>query len=100
MTQGYQGQSGLLLEVPRIAAKSKVFTLKGGTAINFFFQDCPRLRFLSYPTSQGFCVSSYTFLSLFNYSLYPSNKLPKMEAKVKGFRGAFPICGIFMLTVR
>ena len=43
MTQGYQGQSGLLLEVLRIAAKSEVFALKGGTAINFFFQDCPRL---------------------------------------------------------
>ena len=43
MTQGYQGQSGLLLEVLRIAAKSEVFALKGGTAVNFFFQDCPRL---------------------------------------------------------
>ena len=43
MTQGYQGQSGLLLEVLRIAAKSEVVALKGGTAINFFFQDCPRL---------------------------------------------------------
>ena len=43
MTQGYQGESGLLLEVLRIAAKSEVFALKGGTAINFFFQDCPRL---------------------------------------------------------
>ena len=43
MTQGYQGQSGLLLEVLRIAAKSEVFALKGGAAINSFFQDCPRL---------------------------------------------------------
>ena len=43
MTEEYQGQAGLLLEVLRIAAKSEAFALKGGTAINFFFQDCPRL---------------------------------------------------------
>ena len=43
MTEEYQGQAGLLLEVLRIVAKSEAFALKGGTAINFFFQDCPRL---------------------------------------------------------
>ena len=43
MTQGYRGQFGLLLEVLRIAAKPEVFALKEAAAINFFFQDCPRL---------------------------------------------------------
>ena len=43
MTQGYQGQSGLLLEVLQIAAKSEVFALKGGTAINFSFRIVPKL---------------------------------------------------------
>lgn len=43
MKEAYQQQVSLLLDVLPIVAKSKVFALKGGTAINFFFQDCPRL---------------------------------------------------------
>ncbi len=42
MTRGYRKQSALLLETLRIAAANEVFALKGGTAINFFFHDCPR----------------------------------------------------------
>ena len=42
MTRGYRKQSALLLETLRIAATKEVFALKGGTAINFFFHDCPR----------------------------------------------------------
>ena len=33
----------MLLETLRIAAGQEVFALKGGTAINFFFRNCPRL---------------------------------------------------------
>ncbi|MDE0519625.1 MAG: nucleotidyl transferase AbiEii/AbiGii toxin family protein [Candidatus Dadabacteria bacterium] len=40
--RGYEKQSALLLETLRIAATKEVFALKGGTAINFFFHDCPR----------------------------------------------------------
>ena len=36
-------QAELLLEVLRIVAKHEVFALKGGTAINFFIRDLPRL---------------------------------------------------------
>ncbi len=43
MKEAYNRQVGLLLDVLPIVAKSKVFALKGGTAINFFFRDCPRL---------------------------------------------------------
>lgn len=43
MTEAYQRQSSLLLETLRIAAGQEVFALKGGTAINFFFQNCPRV---------------------------------------------------------
>jgi len=43
MKESYQKQVRLLLDVLPIATKSKVFALKGGTAINFFYQDCPRL---------------------------------------------------------
>lgn len=39
----YQNQVRLLLDVLPIVNKSNVFALKGGTAINFFFRDCPRL---------------------------------------------------------
>jgi len=39
----YQKQVGLLLDVLPIVNKSTVFALKGGTAINFFFRNCPRL---------------------------------------------------------
>lgn len=43
MTEAYRRQSDLLLETLRIAAGQDVFALKGGTAINFFFRNCPRL---------------------------------------------------------
>lgn len=43
MTEKYQKQVNLLLEVLQIAVEPEVFALKGGTAINFFFQNCPRL---------------------------------------------------------
>ncbi len=39
----YTKQVSLLLDVLPIVGKAKVFALKGGTAINFFFRDCPRL---------------------------------------------------------
>lgn len=42
MTEAYRRQSNLLIETLRIAAGHEVFALKGGTAINFFFRDCPR----------------------------------------------------------
>ncbi|MBL4867582.1 MAG: nucleotidyl transferase AbiEii/AbiGii toxin family protein, partial [Pseudomonadales bacterium] len=43
MKEGYQRQVSLLLDVLPIVDRAKVFALKGGTAINFFFNDCPRL---------------------------------------------------------
>jgi len=43
MRELYQNQVSLLLDVLPIVNKSNVFALKGGTAINFFFRDCPRL---------------------------------------------------------
>lgn len=43
MRDAYKRQVSLLLDVLPIVNKQKVFALKGGTAINFFFQDCPRL---------------------------------------------------------
>ena len=42
MREHYQQQVSLLLEVLPFVAKSEVFALKGGTAINFFYLDCPR----------------------------------------------------------
>ena len=43
MREHYQQQVKLLLDVLPFIAKSEVFSLKGGTAINFFYLDCPRL---------------------------------------------------------
>ena len=43
MREHYQQQVSLLLDVLPFIAKSEVFGLKGGTAINFFYLDCPRL---------------------------------------------------------
>ncbi len=43
MRENYQKQVSLLLDVLPIVAKADVFALKGGTAINFFVLDCPRL---------------------------------------------------------
>jgi len=43
MKEVYKKQVSLLLDVLPIVGKAKVFALKGGTAINFFFRDCPRL---------------------------------------------------------
>ena len=39
----YRQQVDLLLQVLPLVAKEKVFTLKGGTAINLFVRDMPRL---------------------------------------------------------
>ena len=43
MRERYQQQVKLLLDVLPFIARSEVFSLKGGTAINFFHLDCPRL---------------------------------------------------------
>ena len=43
MIERYQRQVSLLLDVLPIIAKDNEFALKGGTAINFFVLDCPRL---------------------------------------------------------
>jgi len=43
MKEYYINQVSLLLDILPIVNKSTVFALKGGTAINFFFRDCPRL---------------------------------------------------------
>ena len=43
MRQGYQHQVRLLLQILPFIGKAEVFALKGGTAINFFVRDFPRL---------------------------------------------------------
>ncbi len=43
MREQYEKQVALLLDVLPFVAKSEAFALKGGTAINFFYLDCPRL---------------------------------------------------------
>ena len=43
MNRGYQTQVGLLLDVLHIVSMAEAFALKGGTAINFFFLDYPRV---------------------------------------------------------
>jgi predicted nucleotidyltransferase component of viral defense system len=42
-TDGYRAQVALLLRVLPFVAEEKVFALKGGTAINLFIRDMPRL---------------------------------------------------------
>ena len=43
LIEEYKKQTMLLIDVLPIIAKSEVFDLKGGTAINFFYLDLPRL---------------------------------------------------------
>jgi len=43
MRESYRHQVKLLLQVLPFVAKEKIFALKGGTAINFFIRDFPRL---------------------------------------------------------
>ncbi len=43
MREEHQRQVSLLLDILPIVAQTEVFALKGGTAINFFVLDCPRL---------------------------------------------------------
>jgi len=43
MKEEYEKQMVLLIDVLPFIAKSEVFALKGGTAINFFYLDRPRL---------------------------------------------------------
>ena len=39
----YEGQVGLLVRVLPLVAEEACFALKGGTAINLFYRDMPRL---------------------------------------------------------
>ena len=39
----YKEQTELMLQILPLVMKEKEFALKGGTAINFFFRDMPRL---------------------------------------------------------
>lgn len=43
ISQVYKAQVSLMLQVLPYVAKEKIFALKGGTAINLFFRDMPRL---------------------------------------------------------
>ncbi len=43
MKEEYEKQALLLVDVLPFIAKSEVFALKGGTAINFFYLNRPRL---------------------------------------------------------
>jgi len=43
ITQAYKAQVDLLLQVLPYIAKEEMFALKGGTAINLFVRDMPRL---------------------------------------------------------
>jgi hypothetical protein len=43
MREQYESQVALLIDVLPVVAQAEVFALKGGTAINFFHLDCPRL---------------------------------------------------------
>lgn len=43
MNEAYRDQVRLLLDVLPLVAEEKVFALKGGTAINLFERDLPRL---------------------------------------------------------
>ncbi len=43
MNEQFERQAALLIEILPFVAESNVFALKGGTAINFFYYDCPRI---------------------------------------------------------
>jgi len=43
MKEQYESQVALLIDALPFVARAEVFALKGGTAINFFHLDCPRL---------------------------------------------------------
>jgi len=43
MTEEYRKQVRLLLSVLPVVARQKDLSLKGGTALNFFWHDFPRL---------------------------------------------------------
>ena len=43
LSERYRRQVALLVEVLPIVAEEQVFALKGGTAINLFIRDMPRL---------------------------------------------------------
>lgn len=49
MNQDYINTVRLLLDIAPSVFKSKYFALKGGTALNLFIQDLPRLVDVNYP---------------------------------------------------
>lgn len=47
MNEAYKKQVGLLLDVLPEVAKEECFAMHGGTAINLFVRDMPRLQWTS-----------------------------------------------------
>lgn len=43
ISKGYKNQVNLVLDTLPIEGKQKVFALKGGTALNLFYSEMPRL---------------------------------------------------------
>ncbi len=69
----YLSQVELLLDCLPVLANQKIFALKGGTAINFFLQDMPRLS-----NERKFLLSIKTGQP--DYSLMPFDNLADLPA--------------------
>jgi len=72
----YQKQAELLLRILPSVMREDVFALKGGTAINFFWRDYPRL---SVDIDLTYLPVSERDISL----LYINNRLASIEARIK-----------------
>ena len=92
--ESYRRQVGLLVRVLPLVAQEPCFALKGGTAINLFIRDMPRLSVdidLTYRRLPGGRIRSAP-------SMRPCGALPSGSSK--GFRGLEREDGVTKIVVR
>jgi len=63
MKEQYKKQVALLIQTLPYIAKEQIFALKGGTAINLFYRDMPRLSVDIDLTYTGFEARSEAFFN-------------------------------------
>ena len=96
----YFKQAQLLLRILPLIHKVEVFALKGGTAINFFFRELPRLSVdidLTYlPVNERDLALDDISRALFGLSKEIRRRIPRTQIVQKNIRGTNTLKGMIV----
>lgn len=96
----YFKQAQLLLRILPLIHKVEVFALKGGTAINFFFRELPRLSVdidLTYlPVNERDLALEDISRALFSLSKEIRRRIPRTQIVQKNIRGTNTLKGMIV----